>query len=352
MATREPSFGRLRLGTFLVLAAALLGLALVAGCGGQDEIEVDELGYFLDPPELGEQTFEPVADGVPVLCYHYFRGNVDAGYLTRVLGSILFGMPALGPREFWTTPAGEFEKHLRYFRDAGIRVMTLDEVADLVEAGAPLPRKAVVLTADDADRSFYEYAYPLLQKYGVRMHLFTPTAHVGGPWSELEVSSWDELREMTASGHVVVGSHSRDLHFKVETGSAKVPVFWVPDRIPDPISTYALTRRGDRPGLEASRWLDPQVEAALAGDFAPVAADLVASRLDVAENLGIWPDWLAWPYGHANGELEELARQVGFRGTVSLRPEAFTGENASYAVGRFTLTAKTTLEIIAGIHAE
>jgi hypothetical protein len=157
---------------------------------------------------------------------------------------------------------------------------------------------------------------------------------------------------MTASGHVIVGSHSRDLHFKVEAGPARVPVFWLPDEIPGPLAVADLVRRGDRPGLEPARWLDPAVETALAGAYGPVAADLVASRLDIAENLGIWPDWLAWPYGHANAELEALARQVGFRGTVSLRPEAFTGRQTSYQVGRFTLTAKTTLEVIAGIHAE
>jgi peptidoglycan/xylan/chitin deacetylase (PgdA/CDA1 family) len=335
------------------LPTAVLFVLLLAGCGGDDGPPVaDDLGYFLDPPELGEQTFEPVTEGVPVLCYHYFRGNVDPGYLARVLGSILFGMPALGPREFWTTPAGEFEKHLRYFRDQGIRVMTLDEIADLRDQGQPVPARAVVLTADDADRSFHRYAYPLLKKYGVKMHLFVPTAHVGRPWSELDVCTWDQLREMTASGHVIVGSHTRDLHFKVDGGTALVPVFWAPDRVPDPISPHALSRRAAEPGLEPSRWRDADVEAALAGEFGPVAADLVASRLDIAANLGIWPDWLAWPYGHANGELEDLARQVGFRGTVTLRPEAFTEENATYEVGRYTLTAKTTLEILAGIYGE
>jgi hypothetical protein len=94
------------------------------------------------------------------------------------------------------------------------------------------------------------------------------------------------------------------------------------------------------------------VAMALEGEFGPVAADLTASRLDIAGQLGLWPVWLAWPYGHANEELEELARTVGFRGTVTLIPEAFTTENDNFQVGRYTLTAKTTLDIIAGIYPE
>ena len=57
-----------------LLLAALLGLALaMTGCGSDEQdSEIEDLGYFLDPPELGEQAFETVTEGVPVLCYHYF----------------------------------------------------------------------------------------------------------------------------------------------------------------------------------------------------------------------------------------------------------------------------------------
>ena len=71
--------------------------------------------------------------------------------------------------------------------------MTLDEVADLVEAAGTFPARAVVLTIDDADQSVYKLAWPLLEKYGMRAHLFVPTAKVGSTWSELDVCTWDQL---------------------------------------------------------------------------------------------------------------------------------------------------------------
>ena len=143
----------------IVAAALLLALpAAMNGCGkpGHDaagattaEAHTTAMspGNHLDPPALAGPDVTPAATGargVPVLCYHYFRGRFAPGYAARVLGSVLFGLPALGPREFWTTPAVEFERHLRWLQANDRRVLTLDEVADLVAAGAPLPPNAVV----------------------------------------------------------------------------------------------------------------------------------------------------------------------------------------------------------------
>ncbi|MDX2473438.1 MAG: hypothetical protein QNL91_06975, partial [Candidatus Krumholzibacteria bacterium] len=146
----------------LLICSLMVLICLVPGCGDSSSEEYAEVGsfYHLDPPELGLTTAPGFESGVPVLCYHYFRSGFDPGYLAKVFGAVMFGMPSLGPREFWTTPMGEFEKHLRYFRDSGTQVMTLDEVADAVAAGQPLPVRAVVLTIDDADESVYRLAYP------------------------------------------------------------------------------------------------------------------------------------------------------------------------------------------------
>ena len=337
----------------MILGACLATMAVaLSGCGddgGSGNLPVGTTVYSLDPPELGLPATTGFVSGVPVLCYHYFRAGFDPEYLARVLGSVLFGMPALGPREFWTTPVGEFEKHLRYFRDSGTRVMTLDEVADAVAAGTPLPERAVVLTIDDADRSVYELAWPLLQKYNMRAHLFVPTAHVGTRWTDLDVCTWDQLREMAASGLVLIGSHTNDLHFKVKTAKGMEPVFLNPDRVPTAIRTRNLgeiirrRRVGDLPRLT------PATEAALAGPWAPVVADLLASRADILAELKIEPHWLAWPYGFAHGDLDSISQVVGFRGTVSLRPLAFSESDTLLSPGRYTLTAKSTLATIRAI---
>jgi hypothetical protein len=326
-------------------------LGVLSGCGGgQDEAHDPLSGYHLDPPELAPGGFGPIESGVPVFCYHYFRSGLNPGYLMKVLGSVLFGMPALGPREFWTTPIGEFEKHLRYFRDSGTVVMTLDEVADLVDAGRELPPRAVVLTIDDADRSVYELAYPLLRKYGMRAHLFVTTGRVGETWSELNVCTWQQLTEMEASGHILVESHTHDLHFKVRSDGRMEPVFFHPDRIPDEARLKNLSDLAHLARTSPRAEFPANLDTLLAGPFAPVVADLVNSRLDIQIQAGSAANWLAWPYGFATAELDSVSRELGFRGTVSLRPEAFSKEDVNLQVGRFALTAKSTLSHLANIY--
>jgi len=276
--------------------------------------------------------------------------GMNALVFSRVLlGSVLFGMPALGDREFWTTPRGEFERHLRWFRDTGTRVMTLDEVADLVTAGRPLPPRAVVLTIDDADRSVHELAWPLLMEYGMRAHLFVPTSHVGSDWSNLEVCTWDQLREMADSGAVLVESHTRNLHYKVRTDGGWEPVFWHPASVPDETASanrLEVGGRWDELGLPDAETVANDL---LNGSGSAVTADLLASRLDILDGTGTLPRWLAWPYGFANDRLDSLAHEAGFRGTVSLHPRVFNGSDTLLAVGRVTLTAKTTSDQIADV---
>lgn len=321
-----------------LLAALLAACALLGtGCGGDGEVEAPASLYQLDPPGVASFAFIDDVPGVPVLCYHYFRADFDPGYLARVVGSLLFGLPALGDREFWTTPRAEFRRHLEYFRNSGIEVITLNEVADYVTEGRPLPERAVVLTIDDADRSMYELAWPLLREYGVRAHLFVPTGVVGTAWSELDVCSWEELAEMADSGYVLVESHTRSLHFKVRTTGGPEPVFWHPRAVPAEIDAANRILLGaDAPPPSDDHWQ-------------PVLVDLAASRLEITRHVGTSPRWLAWPYGFATAGLDSLGRDLGFRGTVSLVASRFTAADTTCQVGRVTLTAKTTLQQLAAI---
>ena len=162
----------------------------------------------------------------------------------------------------------------------------------------------------------------------MKAHLFVPTAKVGSPWSDLNVCTWEQLKEMSESGHIIVESHTRDLHYKVRAGGGLEPVFLHPGRIHH----------------QAGSGLAP-----LAGPNAAVAADLVSSRVDIEAQVGNSADWLAWPYGFATDELDSLSRKIGFRGTVSLYPQAFTVRDSTLQVGRFALTAKSTLSHIANV---
>ena len=87
-----------------------------------------------------------------------------------------------------------------------------------VRDGAPLPERAVLLTFDDGYRDNHRHALPVLRRYGYPAVLFVTTGFVGGDRAlphdehlaargiENPVLSWDEVRELDASG-VRVESH-------------------------------------------------------------------------------------------------------------------------------------------------
>lgn len=70
-----------------------------------------------------------------------------------------------------------FEKHLEML--AGVfRLITIEQLVGELESGEVQPY-AICLTFDDGYRDNFEYAFPLLQKYGVPATIFLTTGFIG-----------------------------------------------------------------------------------------------------------------------------------------------------------------------------
>jgi peptidoglycan/xylan/chitin deacetylase (PgdA/CDA1 family) len=144
----------------------------------------------------GREIAAPVSD-LLVLCYHAVSGD-------------------------WPSPAAiapqKLDAQLRYLLRRGYRPLTLS--AALREVS---PRKAMVVTFDDAYRSILRAGLPVLEHLGVPATVFVPTdaaAEAGRmTWSELEqwvggeheselrCMSWEEVRELSSRGWEI-GSHT------------------------------------------------------------------------------------------------------------------------------------------------
>ncbi|MCI8406090.1 MAG: polysaccharide deacetylase family protein [Oscillospiraceae bacterium] len=119
----------------------------------------------------------------------------------------------------YTISPEQFEEDLRYIQSCGYTAISTGELLAWAEEGASLPPKPILITFDDGYESFHEYAYPLLQKYGMKAvvsiigthtDLFSqPQEYTSVAWSHL---TWDQCREMQASGLVEVQNHTYDLH--------------------------------------------------------------------------------------------------------------------------------------------
>lgn len=96
--------------------------------------------------------------------------------------------PYLNPRLISATPA-EFARHV-HFLARHYRVLGLEDVLVAYETGRRLPRRAVLITFDDAYRDFMEVAWPILQAHRLPATVFVPTAYPG--WPE-RAFWWDRL---------------------------------------------------------------------------------------------------------------------------------------------------------------
>jgi peptidoglycan/xylan/chitin deacetylase (PgdA/CDA1 family) len=104
-----------------------------------------------------------------------------------------------------------FERHMRWLRRLGLRPLTVEELVRFhTDPESTIPRRAVVLCADDA---FRDAVAALRRQIDLSPIVFVPIDEVGRgaswTWAEGEtIASWDEIEEFAASGGTVA-SHAQ-----------------------------------------------------------------------------------------------------------------------------------------------
>lgn len=167
-----------------------------------------------------------------------------------------------------------FDRQMHRLRRLGFRTLAVDEVlAFHDDPQATLPRRAVVLSADDG---FRDALVAFGRNTDLRPILFVTTSAVGSaaPWewsSGEALASWDELREFTDDGGEV-GSHAR--------------------------SHVSL----------------PEL------DDAELAAELTDSLQELRVQLPQAPALLAYPHGRENEAVRAAAAAAGYRAAFSTAP--------------------------------
>lgn len=317
---RSATFAAFLLAAVLVYSG-LQRLRIDGGPGPASDLDIPRL--FV-PTDLTVKDLERTPPtGVPVLCYHYFRPGLTPLRVARVLGAVLFAMPTLPDKDYWTVSLPEFERQMQWLHDQGYRTIGLDELCDWMDGKAPKPERAVVITIDDGDESIVTMAAPVLRRYGFRATVFLLTGRTGQQnWNEVDFASWDQLRALEREGLVHVESHTHDMHTKVRSNGELVPRF--------------LVASVDRDG-------DVSVDSDL-------AHDLLESRDAIRTRLGHDAKYLAWPFGFGEAPTDSLAAELGFRRTLTLKPvrndreaEAEDPEERPDGLGRYAITARTSM---------
>lgn len=134
------------------------------------------------PPATGPSVY------VPILLYHYIRGN-----------------PRANDREGFrlsVTPPN-FAQQMGLLAADGAHTVSLDDVMRALNGGPPLPRRPVVLTFDDGHDDFSFRAVPVLQSYGFTATNFVIPGFLGRS-SYLNLA---QLQSAVAAG-MTIGAHT------------------------------------------------------------------------------------------------------------------------------------------------
>lgn len=107
-----------------------------------------------------------------------------------------------------TIDSGQLELHFQYLGAKGYQTILLSELIAYYEHRRPLPPNPVLITFDDGFRNNYLLAYPLAEKYQVKINFFlVPSFIKSGIYREETCMNEEDIRRLNPS-LVEVGLHS------------------------------------------------------------------------------------------------------------------------------------------------
>lgn len=188
---------------------------------------------------------------VPILVYHKFAST---------------------PKDLMTVTPEVFEAQLKWLKDNGYTVIPLKTLIDYLQGnGAPPPPKSVVITDDDGHISMYNIMVPIIKKYNIPVTLFIYPTAISDVKLENHIT-WDELRGLQSTGLFDIGSHT----------------YWHPN-------------------------FKKEKEKRSAEDYKQFANDQLKKSKEILEQkLDTTVEYLAWPYGIYDEELEQWAKDNGY----------------------------------------
>lgn len=167
-----------------------------------------------------------------------------------------------------TVDAAVFDQQMAYLVSRGYTSLSADQLASALLSHSSLPGKSVLITFDDGYQDTYDFAYPILRKYGLKANLMVITGLVGNSG----YLNWGQIREMKDSGVFSLGNHT-----------------W---------SHYTLA-----PG--------PQEK---------INSEIKTAEQQLTDYAGIKTNIFAYPYGSFNNQIIKTLQENGFAAAFSTNP--------------------------------
>jgi biofilm PGA synthesis lipoprotein PgaB len=225
---------------------------------------------------------------------------------------------------------------LSWLQRDGYQPVTIDDLLAARDGGKPLPDKAVLLTFDDGYESFYTRVLPILRAFHFPAVLalvgkwleggpdasiaYSDDRAASKPFSDKSVQfgddtvkrdmflTWDQIREIAASGLVEIASHSYAAHH----GSIANP-------------------QGNSEPDETTRLFNPFTGSYEndADELRHLESDSAKMAAKIEAEIGKRPRVMVWPYGEANELAISVAAANGMPITLTLQDGVATVDRLS-----------------------
>lgn len=199
----------------------------------------------------------------------------------------------VAPGDDYSISREAFIEQLEYLKGHDYHPVSVQQVIDAAAGRSALPEKPVLLSFDDAYRSFYDFVFPVLSGYG-----YPSMLAVVGSWIENRppkelpepLMTWEQIASVLGSKRVEIASHTYDLHRSIRYNPQ--------GNVAAMISVRQFLAAEKRYETES------EYRQKLAADF--------SSQVDLFERrLGISPRVTVWPYGRRNDIAIGVAREHG-----------------------------------------
>ena len=179
-----------------------------------------------------------------------------------------------------------FKRQMEFLHKNRYNVVTLDKIVSYIEKKERIPPRTLAITFDDGFYNNYEYAFPVLKKYNIPATFFVITDKIGVPgWV-----GWKELKEMSDSGVVTIGSHTVSHTWLPTTGTKKLK------------------------------------------------SELTASKENLEKNLGGSVNFFCYPIGAFDDRVKRAVKEAGYTCAVSTNPGRLKPADDRYAIKRIKIS--------------
>ncbi len=179
-----------------------------------------------------------------------------------------------------------FERQMEFLHRNHYNVIPLEKVISYIEKKEKVPPKTLAITFDDGFYNNYKCAFPVLKKYNIPATIFVIVGRIGQEgWV-----GWKELKEMSDSGLITIGSHT-------------VSHIWLP--------TMGTRKLKD---------------------------ELSQSKEILEKNLGKKVDVFCYPVGAFDDRVKNNVKEAGYACAVATNPGKLPTKGDKYTIRRIKIS--------------